>query len=444
MLFRSLVTKSTLAGLALGLAVAACGTSEDEGQLDSASHELKVTDLGHPAAVPNEYIVTFRTDLGGLSTASAIDTYRSLGVEVLESYGIIPGFSGRLTTSQLEALKKDPRVAAIETNKIVSVDAVQMNPTYGLDRIDQRHGTNQQYDDFGYAGTATHVYVIDTGVRTTHNEFTGRVGAGYSAIDGSPSPNDCNGHGTHVASTAAGTLYGVAKNATIHAVRVLNCNGSGTYADVIEGMDWVRTNHGGQPSVVNMSLGGPSSAAVNEAVKALTDAGVSVVVAAGNSYGANACNSSPAGAASALTIGATSPGEQRAAFSNVGPCVDLFAPGVDVLAAGIASDNATRILSGTSMASPHVAGAVALYLQRFPRATPAQVHDAVNANATPGIVGDAQSANRFLYTNFGEPQGSSCYGRCGGQSADFTCACDEVCKYFGDCCSDYEAVCRAP
>lgn len=444
MLFRSLVSQSTMAGLVLGLAVAACGTSEDELELEQASHELVVADLGHPAAVPDEYLVTFRAELGGLATASALDTYRALGVEVLESYAIIPGFAGRLSAAQLAALKKDPRVAAIETNKVVSVGAVQMNPPYGLDRIDQRHGTNQQYDDFGYPGTGAHVYVIDTGVRTTHNEFTGRVGTGYSAIDGSPSPNDCHGHGTHVASTAAGTRYGVAKSATIHAVRVLNCAGSGTYADVIEGMDWVRASYGGQPSVVNMSLGGPSSAAVNEAVKALTDAGVSVVVAAGNSYGADACNASPAGAASALTIGATSPGEQRAGFSNVGPCVDLFAPGVDVLAAGIANDNATATLSGTSMASPHVAGAVALYLQRFPRVTPAQVHDAVNANATAGIVGDARSANRFLYTSFGQPVGNSCYGRCGGQSADFTCACDEVCKYFGDCCSDYEAVCRAP
>jgi subtilisin family serine protease len=325
----------------------------------------------------------------------------------------------------------------------VSLSAEQVNPRYGLDRIDQRNGTNARYNDFGYAGVGVHIYIIDTGVRTTHNEFQGRVGNGFSSIPGSPSPEDCNGHGTHVASSAAGTQFGVAKGAIVHPVRVLDCNGSGTFEGVIAGINWVAQN-AIHPAVVNMSLGGGAFQPVDDALTAMIATGVPAAVAAGNQAG-NACNFSPARTPNAITVGATNNGnEGRAGFSNFGNCVDIFAPGVDVIGAWFNSNTATNTISGTSMASPHVAGAVAVYLQRFPRLSSADASNDIIAEATQGVVGNpgAGSPNRFLFTDLGTPDGKSCYGFCGGQSAGFECACDQFCEFFGDCCADFQALCQ--
>ena len=245
--------------------------------------------------VPNEYIVVYRKGITATTVSNTTQEFRVKGVKVLSTYTIIPGFHGQLNSDQLAQVKSHPNVSYVEPNTYVTITKVYSDPPYGLDRVDQRRGSDKKYDDFDFSGSGVHAYIIDTGVRTTHSEFTGRIGVGHSSITGSPSVEDCHGHGTHVASTVAGTKYGIAKAATIHPVRVLDCDGVGTSAGVIQGMDWVRANAGSQPSLVNMSLGGGLSAAENDAVQALTDAGIPVVVAAGNDS-TDACNSSPASA----------------------------------------------------------------------------------------------------------------------------------------------------
>jgi subtilisin family serine protease len=247
-------------------------------------------------------------------------------------------------------------------------------------------------------------YIIDTGIRFTHNEFGGRAGSGFDAVDGGAA-DDCNGHGTHVSGTVGGSTYGVAKNVHLVAVRVLDCGGSGTTAGVIAGIDWVTANHV-SPAVANMSLGGGASTTLDNAVVAAIASGVSFAVAAGNGnflgIGVNACNSSPARVPAALTVGATNKNDKRASFSNFGSCVDLFAPGVDITSSWYSSNTATNTISGTSMSSPHVAGVAALYLQGNPGASPATVSAALIANATTGVVTSpgAGSPNRLLFTNY--------------------------------------------
>jgi subtilisin family serine protease len=361
---------------------------------------------------------------------------RNTGATLKRTYSVSPGVAGKFTATQIDALRRDPSVAYVEPNYRVSVGTIYNNPTFGLDRIDSRTGTDAHYNDFGFNGSGIHIYILDTGIRTSHHEFTGRIGAGTSTLDTDASVQDCNGHGTHVASTAAGTKFGVAKGAIVHPVRVLDCAGNGTIADVIQGLDFVRANVAAFPAVANMSVFGAKSQALNDAVAAVTAADIPVVVAAGN-FNIDACMGSPASEPSAITVGATAPGEARAGFSDFGPCVDIFAPGVGVLGAGITSDDATATFDGTSQAAPHVTGAVALFLQRFPRVTVRNVTDGLIQNATPGIVGNPTgSPNLFLFVDFKVPQPQSCFGRCGGQSPDFSCGCDALCDVFEDCCID--------
>ena len=240
-------------------------------------------------------------------------------------------------------------------------------------------------------------YVIDTGINTTHNDFGGRATSGYDAVDGGAA-TDCNGHGTHVAGSVGGTTYGVAKGVSLVAVRVLDCAGSGTNSGVIAGMDWVTANHV-KPAVANMSLGGGASTAIDDAVNRMHNAGVTVVVAAGNEN-QNACNVSPSRAANAITVGATTSSDARASYSNFGSCVDVFAPGSSILSAWYTSNTATNTISGTSMASPHVAGVAALYLQGTPSATPATVANAIVTTATSGVVTSSGtgSPNLLVYS----------------------------------------------
>jgi subtilisin family serine protease len=240
-------------------------------------------------------------------------------------------------------------------------------------------------------------YVIDTGIQP-HNEFSGRLGSGYTAINDGRGTTDCNGHGTHVAGTVGGTTYGVAKQVTLVPVRVLGCDGSGTNSGVIAGMDWVAGRGG--PAVANMSLGGGASTATDSAVSRMTSSGVTTVVAAGNEN-QNACNVSPARASSAITVGSTTNTDARSSFSNWGSCVDIFAPGSNITSAWIGSTSATNTISGTSMASPHVAGVAAQYLQTNPGASPTTVTNALIGNATTGVVsGTNGSPNRLLFTNY--------------------------------------------
>jgi MYXO-CTERM domain-containing protein len=357
--------------------------------------------LRHPGAAPNEYIVV----LEGAPAATANDranlnavTDRLVathGAEIGHRYSAaLRGFSARMTDAQAEALANDPVVAYVEQNTIVRGDAVQTMPAWGLDRIDQPAlPLDQRYLQLG-DGAGVTVYVIDSGLRMTHTEVAGRI-ADYVYLTSLGTAEDCNGHGTHVAGTIAGKTWGVAKAASVVPVRVLDCNNSGLASDVIVGIDWVAQHHA-PLAVANLSVGGAPLAAEDQAVRNLIASGVTTVIAAGNANG-DACNVTPARVPEAITVAASANNDTRASFSNWGTCVDLFAPGVTIASAGIASDTAINVLDGTSMAAPHVAGVAAAFLSANPTATPAIVTAAIIDGATRDVVTDAKgSPNRLL------------------------------------------------
>ena len=309
----------------------------------------------------------------------------------------LKGFAVQLTEAQAAALAADSRVAYVEPDQVITIDATQSPATWGLDRIDQRDLPLNNTYTYNQTGQNVHAYVIDTGIRATHQEFGGRVsGTGFTAINDGGGTNDCNGHGTHVSGTVGGATYGVAKSVTLHAVRVLGCNGSGPTSGVIAGVDWVTQNHV-KPAVANMSLGGGISSALDTAIANSINAGVTYAVAAGNSN-TNACNGSPARVASALTVGSTTSSDARSSFSNFG----TFAPGSSITSAWYTSNTATNTISGTSMATPHVAGAVALYLQANPGASPSAAASALLGGTTANKVTNpgSGSPNRLLYSLF--------------------------------------------
>ncbi len=308
------------------------------------------------------------------------------------------GFAVEMSAEDAERLSQDFRVKYVEEDGVVTLDATQSNPPWGLDRIDQRNRPLNAVYTFNWTGAGVRVYVIDTGIRTAHTQFGGRASNVFDAFGGNG--QDCNGHGTHVAGTVGGSTFGVAKSSLPRGVRVLNCSGSGSNSGVIAGVDWVRVNHVA-PAVANMSLGGGASSALDTAVNNLHNAGVTIAVAAGNSN-ANACNSSPARAANAITVGSTTTTDARSSFSNFGTCLDLFAPGSGILSAWFTSNTATATLSGTSMASPHVAGVAALYKQANPSASSTTIRNAIVNNATTNVVTNpgTGSPNRLLYSLF--------------------------------------------
>src|SRR5687767_1587797 len=310
----------------------------------------------------------------------------------------INGFAVEMSEAEAEALSLDFRVKFVEEDGVVTADATQSNPPWGLDRIDQRNRPLNGTYVYNWTGSGVRAYIIDTGIRTAHTQFGGRASNVFDAFGGNG--QDCNGHGTHVAGTVGGSTYGVAKSSLLRGVRVLNCSGSGSNSGVIAGVDWVRQNHIA-PAVANMSLGGGASTALDNAVNNLHNAGVTIAVAAGNSN-ANACNSSPARAANAITVGSTTTSDARSSFSNFGTCLDIFAPGSGILSAWYTSNTATATLSGTSMASPHVAGAAALYKQANPSASSTTIRNALVNNATTNVITNAGtgSPNRLLYTLF--------------------------------------------
>lgn len=308
------------------------------------------------------------------------------------------GFAVEMTPEEAESLSQDYRVLFVEEDGVVTADATQSNPPWGLDRIDQRSRPLNASYTFNWNGSGVRAYIIDTGIRTTHTQFGGRASNVFDAFGGSG--QDCNGHGTHVAGTVGGSTFGVAKNVMLRGVRVLNCSGSGSNSGVIAGVDWVRNNHVA-PAVANMSLGGGISSALDTAVNNLHNANVTIAVAAGNSN-ANACNASPARAANAITVGSTTTTDARSSFSNFGTCLDIFAPGSGIQSAWSTSDTATNTISGTSMASPHVAGVAALYKQANPSASSTTIRNAIVNNATTNVVTNAGtgSPNRLLYSLF--------------------------------------------
>ena len=323
---------------------------------------------------------------------------------VAKDYGVTPrhvyttalnGFSGSIADAARAGLMLDLRVKHMELDADIQVSSTQLNASWGLDRIDQRALPLSTTYDYHTTGAGVTAYILDTGIRYSHTEFGGRAVFGFDAFGGNGS--DCHSHGTHVAGTVGGAKYGVAKQAQLVALRVLDCNGSGTVSGAIAGIDWILHNVS-RPAVANMSFSAPASAALDDAIDRLVAGGVVAAVAAGNN-GGDACSYSPARAPAALTVGATDSYDARASFSNRGACLDIFAPGVGIAAAGFGSDTEFRTKSGTSMASPHVAGAAALVLERYPSLSASAISDTVNAWATANAVINANSANaRLLFT----------------------------------------------
>ena len=339
-----------------------------------------------------------------LVAAAALDLAGAQGGDVTHVYqNALKGFSARLTPDGADALAANPGVAYVEPDQVVHAVATQSPATWGLDRIDQRDLPLSNTYTYNQTGAGVQAYIIDTGIRASHQEFTGRMGNGADFVGDGQGTNDCHGHGTHVSGTTGGTTYGVAKGVTLHAVRVLNCQGSGSNSGVIAGVDWVTGQHAaGTPAVANMSLGGGISSALDSAVTNSINDGVSYAIAAGNSN-ANACNSSPARVGPAVTVGSTTSTDARSSFSNFGTCLDIFAPGSSITSAWNTSNTATNTISGTSMATPHVAGAIALYLQTNPGASPATVTQAIVNNSTAGKVTNpgTGSPNRLLFSVIG-------------------------------------------
>ncbi|GAA2796829.1 MULTISPECIES: S8 family serine peptidase [Kitasatospora] len=371
----------------------------------AAAPEGVVQGARSPHAVPGSYLVVLKAPpAGGRSVASgAHGLARAYGGTVRRVYdAALNGFSVELSERQARRLAADPAVAVVSQNRRVGMDGSQNEPqSWGLDRIDQRrfpYDNRYTYPDSGGRGVTA--YIVDTGVRVTQEEFAGRASYGFDAVDGDTVAEDGHGHGTHVAGTVASSEFGVAKNASIVAVRVLNDDGEGTTEQVVAGIDWV-TRHAVRPALVNMSLGSEPDPVFDAAVANSIASGLTYTVAAGNDS-IDASDHSPARVPTAITVGATGSDDARASFSNYGPLVDLFAPGVDIVSTLNCSDYGGFgiSMSGTSMAAPHVAGAAALYLADHPTATPAQVVAALTAAATIGSVVDAGpgSPDRLLYT----------------------------------------------
>ncbi|KJY89334.1 alkaline serine protease [Pseudoalteromonas piscicida] len=360
-----------------------------------------------PAALINADITTKAAFTESLTTKLSAE----FGLDVEYQYDNLGGVAVKASSEQLLKLLSHPDIKFIEQNATFTIDpefsdfhALQNNPTWGLDRIDQRDRPLDKKYVGANNGQGVTAYIIDTGVLNSHNDFGGRARNGYDFVDNDAVSQDCNGHGTHVAGTIGGSQYGVAKAVDLVGVRVLNCSGSGSYAGVIAGIDWVAGNASG-PSVANMSLGGGKSQAVNNAVANAVNRGITFVVAAGNDRG-DACSKSPASEPSAITVASSDINDARSGFSNYGKCVDVFAPGSSITSAWIGSNSATKTISGTSMASPHVAGVAALHLSKSPNLNPAQVTAAISNNASQNKISDlVGSPNKLVYAKFEDQPG---------------------------------------
>jgi subtilisin family serine protease len=357
-------------------------------------------------AIPNHYIVVLDMDVDTAGVSGDTALASRLADDLTTAYGgmvtniydsALNGFSAQMSEAEALKLSNDPRVRFVEEDSLMEANITQNNPPWGLDRIDETDLPRSLTYTYTTTGAGVNVYIIDTGIRRTHTQFGGRAFVGFDAIGDGQNSNDCNGHGTHVAGTVGGSTFGVAKGVRLFAVRVLSCNGSGSTSGVIAGVNWVTSNHI-DPAVANMSLGGGASTALDSAVRNSIAAGVTYAVAAGNSN-TNASNSSPARVAEAITVGSSTINDARSSFSNFGSVVDIFAPGSSIQSSWFTSDTATATISGTSMASPHVAGVAARILQSNPGASPATVRNEMVSQATLNRLSGIPSgtSNRLLF-----------------------------------------------
>jgi subtilisin family serine protease len=363
----------------------------------------EAANVSTPEVIPSQYIVVFRdqvTDAGPRARAKV----SSHGGMLRHSYSsAIKGFAAILPPAAVAALRGDPDVAYIEQDQVVRATAItETGATWGLDRIDQRSRPTDGAYHYTGTGAGVHAYIIDTGIEITHPEFGGRATVGYDAVGDGRNGIDCDGHGTHIAGTTGGTTYGVAKGVALVAVRVLGCGGAGTVSSLIAGIDWVTINRL-LPAVANVSLAAGTSSSLDAAVKRSIASGVTYAIAAGNgnSLGVaqDACRTSPARVAEAITVGATGSDDAKTSWSNYGNCVDFFAPGLNITSSWLYGG--TNTISGTSMATPHVTGVAALYLQLNPGAAPQTVRDALFAATTKGVVTNSKTANNhLLYTAY--------------------------------------------
>jgi subtilisin family serine protease len=403
--FRGWRLAAVTAGIALALAPLAPATAATiSDQAERAP--LMGTDIANRIA--DQYVVVLDNDASDAKVASARAAATAAGGEVLFTYGhAIKGFAAKLPPAALAAVRASANVDYVEADASIQLDlpasevsdqTTQRNPTWGLDRVDQKDlPLNNKYT-YNNDGTGVTVYVIDSGIRITHTQFEGRASHGFDAVDGGPA-DDCNGHGTHVAGTVGSAKYGVAKKVSLVAVRVLDCDGNGSFSGVIAGIDWV-TEHAPLQAIANMSLGAPGRhSATEQAITESINAGVPYAIAAGND-GVNACDYTPARTPRAITVGATDDGDWETWFSNYGECLDIWAPGQDITSTWNTSDTATNTINGTSMASPHVAGVAALYNQLHPSATSAAISKAVVNQATRNTVSliGPGSPNKFLFS----------------------------------------------
>jgi subtilisin family serine protease len=400
--------RSRKLGIVLGAAAAAGATTVGllvalpAGSAGAAPKGTVVSVAG-ARPVPGSYIVVLKDDMSARSATpqTAGDLASRYGGQVRRTWSrALHGFNVSMSEEQAQRLAADPRVQFVQADSEVHIMDTQTNPpSYGLDRIDQRDLPLNNAYTFATNAATVHAYIIDTGIRTTHQTFGGRATFGHNSVD--TNNTDCNGHGTHVAGTVGGTQYGVAKGVQLVAVKVLNCQGSGSTAQVVDGINWVAQN-AVKPAVANMSLGGGADNAIDNAVRQAIQAGVTFAIASGNSN-ADACTSSPARVTEAITVNASDRNDARASFSNFGTCTDIFAPGVNITSSWNASDTATNTISGTSMATPHVTGGAALWLAAHPTDTPAQVQAGLVAAATADKIGNAGggSPNKLLFTGAG-------------------------------------------
>lgn len=361
----------------------------------------EIVGAGEPGSISGSYIVTLKGETTAPSEAGK-GLATKYGAKIRHTYSTaLNGYAVKAGSADAKKLAGDPRVASVVQDTTVSLDHTQQDPpSWGLDRIDQKGlPLDKSYTSPESSGQGVTAYVIDTGVRASHEDFGGRASSGWDFIDNDATAQDGNGHGTHVSATVAGESHGVAKKADVVGVRVLDDAGSGTTAQVIAGIDWV-TKNARKPAVANLSLGGTANAQLDAAVRNSIASGVTYTVAAGND-GLPAFLFSPARVKEAVTVGATDIKDAKASFSNWGGSLDLFAPGVGITSAWKTNDTATNTISGTSMASPHVAGAAALYLADHPSATPAEVSKALTDQAVPGKVTGAGlgSPNKLLQVN---------------------------------------------